>query len=141
MVDKQNPPVYGRQDAVTVLRACLGIAHPPSARNQLMSLFSAQLLWLRSFLGRLTLTILISSWMGAVSSKAQAAPRVDFARDIQPVLQARCYSCHGPKRQRSGLRLDVRAAALQGGDSGPVLVPGKSAASVLFHRISSHDAH
>ncbi|HZU38937.1 MAG TPA: DUF1549 domain-containing protein, partial [Gemmataceae bacterium] len=106
-----------------------------------MSLFSAQLLWLRSFLGRLTLTILISSWMGAVSSKAQAAPRVDFARDIQPVLQARCYSCHGPKRQRSGLRLDVRAAALQGGDSGPVLVPGKSAASVLFHRISSHDAH
>ena len=61
---------------------------------------------------------------------------VDFARDIKPILTESCYSCHGPDKQKSGLRLDRKAGALQGGDSGPVIVPKDSAKSLLFAHIS-----
>ena len=61
-----------------------------------------------------------------------AAEPVDYARDIQPVLTKHCTSCHGAKKQRSNLRLDSVAAARLGGDSGPALVPGKSADSRLI---------
>ena len=47
---------------------------------------------------------------------APAAP--DFVRDVRPLLEARCCSCHGPKKTKGQLRLDVRAAAFRGGASG-----------------------
>src|SRR5258707_1378579 len=52
---------------------------------------------------------------------------VDFSRDIRPILAMNCYSCHGPQKQKSDLRLDRKSAALRGGTEGPVIVPGKSA--------------
>lgn len=61
---------------------------------------------------------------------------IEFARDILPLLQENCFSCHGPERQQAGLRLDRRAAALEGGDSGPALVPGKSGESLLIHAVT-----
>lgn len=42
---------------------------------------------------------------------AKDAASVDFARDVQPLLQAHCIECHGPKKQKNGFRLD-RAATL-----------------------------
>ena len=39
-----------------------------------------------------------------------------FVRDVRPILQKHCYECHGDKKQKSGLRLDVKQAAFQGGD-------------------------
>ena len=66
-------------------------------------------------------------------------PPVDFVRDIQPILQTHCYECHGPKKARNGLRLDVRAAALKGGDSGSSIVPGNSEQSLLVRRILGLD--
>ena len=68
-----------------------------------------------------------------------ASADVDFARDIQPILAAACYKCHGPDTQESGLRLDVRKAALDGADSGPVIVPGKSSKSRLIHLVAGLD--
>jgi hypothetical protein len=65
-----------------------------------------------------------------------AAEPVDYVRDVKPILAARCYSCHGPEKQRSGLRLDTAAAALKGGNSGPAFVPGKSGASRLIQAIT-----
>ncbi len=67
---------------------------------------------------------------------ASALAAVDFARDIQPILADRCYSCHGPEKQKSGLRLDQKSAAFLGGDSGAVLVPRDSAKSLLYAHIS-----
>ncbi len=64
---------------------------------------------------------------------------VDFARDIEPVLRERCQGCHGARTQMSGLRLDNRAGALKGGNSGAVLVPGKSAESRLLLLVSGKD--
>jgi len=60
-----------------------------------------------------------------------------FSTDIEPVLKARCYGCHGAKLQLHGLRLDRKADALKGGESGaPSLVPGKSAESLIIKYIS-----
>ena len=42
----------------------------------------------------------------------------EFARDIQPLLARRCFSCHGPDTQEAGLRLDERAVAVAALDSG-----------------------
>jgi hypothetical protein len=61
-----------------------------------------------------------------------ASQKVDFARDIQPILKASCYECHGDEKQKGGLRLDLRASAVKGGDSGPLWVPGKSAESLII---------
>jgi mono/diheme cytochrome c family protein len=68
-----------------------------------------------------------------------AAPSVDFVRDIQPILEASCVKCHGPTRARAGLRLDDRAGAMRGGDSGPVLLPGQSGESLIVRRILGLD--
>src|ERR1051325_6244638 len=69
---------------------------------------------------------------------ASAAPPVDFSREIQPILAKHCYDCHGPQKQKSGYRLDLKETALKGGDSGkPAIVPGKSAESHLLELVSS----
>ena len=64
---------------------------------------------------------------------------VDFAKDIQPLLQKNCYSCHGVEHQEGGLRLDQKKRALEGGDSGAEIVPGKSAESRLVRMIAGID--
>ena len=61
---------------------------------------------------------------------------VDFQRDIEPILAKHCYSCHGPDKHKSGLRLDRRADALAGGDAGAVIVARDSAKSPLYAHIS-----
>jgi hypothetical protein len=68
-----------------------------------------------------------------------AGHAVDFNRDVRPILEARCVACHGPKKQRGDLRLDLKVFALKGGESGPVIKPASSADSLLFTRVSSDD--
>jgi len=48
---------------------------------------------------------------------------VSFAKDIEPVLQASCWKCHGSAIQLSKLDLRTRDAALKGGEKGPAIVP------------------
>jgi hypothetical protein len=60
----------------------------------------------------------------------------DFVKDIQPIFANRCARCHGTDLQRSQLRLDSRGAALRGGLSGKVIVPGKSADSLLVQHLT-----
>jgi hypothetical protein len=66
--------------------------------------------------------------------QAEAAGTGEYAA-AQAVFAARCVRCHGPEKQRNGLRLDTRSAALEGGVDGPVIVPGRSAHSELVRRI------
>lgn len=65
-----------------------------------------------------------------------AAQSVDFARDIRPILERSCYSCHGPNLQMGSLRLDARSAAVKGGVSGPLWVTGNAKESILYQRIA-----
>jgi Protein of unknown function (DUF1549)/Protein of unknown function (DUF1553)/Planctomycete cytochrome C len=65
--------------------------------------------------------------------------RVDFARDVRPLLVKNCFACHGPDKQKGGLRLDRKADAMKGGDDGAVIVAGKSADSLLIHLVAGLD--
>ena len=68
---------------------------------------------------------------GTAAAPSAAGP-VDFAKDVQPIFAAKCYDCHGPAKQKGGIRLDA-AAALKGGDSGdPLLVAGDPEKSHLI---------
>jgi hypothetical protein len=74
------------------------------------------------------------------SSTARAGDaRIDFRRDIEPIFQRSCVSCHGPQKQKYGLRLDHGAAAAKGSNSGPVIVSGKADKSRLMQVISGLD--
>jgi mono/diheme cytochrome c family protein len=64
---------------------------------------------------------------------AQSEP--DFARDVQPILTAHCVACHGPEKQENGLRLDTGGGIVRGGDSGPVVVAGQAAESLLMQAV------
>ena len=68
-----------------------------------------------------------------------ASRKVDYKQDIQPLLAQKCYSCHGADVQQAGLRLDLRQNALRGGDYGPVIKIGDSAASKLIRRVVDGD--
>jgi len=85
--------------------------------------------------------LLLPFYLLAADSKLPPAAhiQVDFKQHVRPILAQKCYSCHGPKQQQSGLRLDDRQLALRGGDYGPVIVPGKSAESKLILRLVSGD--
>src|ERR1700733_15258612 len=65
---------------------------------------------------------------------AQTPAKVDFAKDVLPILRQNCVPCHGPTQQTSGLRLDRKSVVI--GRRG--VVPGSSENSFLFHRISGN---
>src|SRR5215208_4678462 len=82
--------------------------------------------------GSLTAAILLAA--GPQLSAAEP----DYARDIKPLLRAKCYACHGAVRQKSGLRLDAGQLVLKGGKRGEVVVPGKPDESPLVEAITAH---
>jgi len=61
---------------------------------------------------------------------------VTYAGDIKPIFDHSCIKCHGTEKQKGKLRLDSLEAALKGGEDGKVIVPGKSADSVLVHNVA-----
>ena len=89
---------------------------------------------------RITLLFVTASLAFAETKLPPSANRkVDFEKDVQPILSQKCYSCHGDEAQQSGLRLDKRQNALRGGDYGPVIIEGKSAESKLIRRLVNGD--
>ncbi len=58
-----------------------------------------------------------------------------FERNVRPVLAEHCFSCHGPEKQKNDLRVDSRAALLQGGAGGATIKPGDPAGSLLIQVI------
>lgn len=74
----------------------------------------------------------IVSSLAALALCATASAQVDFAKDIQPILEVHCTKCHGEEQKKGGLRLHTLADALKGGDNGPALVAGKSKDSKLY---------
>ncbi|VTU02006.1 colicin uptake protein : Protein containing planctomycete cytochrome C domain protein OS=Rhodopirellula baltica SWK14 GN=RBSWK_05713 PE=4 SV=1: PSCyt1: PSCyt2: PSD1 [Gemmataceae bacterium] len=71
----------------------------------------------------------------ALAPAAPAAEPVDYRRDIKPLLQERCYACHGSLAQKGKLRVDSGANMIRAG----VVVPGKPAESELVKRITAAD--
>lgn len=72
--------------------------------------------------------------LSAQNYSASPVPqKVDFATDIQPILHAHCIECHGPDKQRAGMRLDRKSSALKAFSRR--VVPGSSENSMLYHRL------
>lgn len=65
--------------------------------------------------------------------------KIDFARDIKPILDDSCIRCHGPEKPRSHFRLDDHDAALKGGSEGVDILPGNSAESPLIRYVAGQD--
>ena len=70
------------------------------------------------------------------------AQTIDFERQIRPILSDNCFQCHGPDgaSRQADLRLDKHDSALAALADGTPIVPGKSAESLVYQRISSADA-
>ena len=84
---------------------------------------------------------ILASHLLALCAADEPAATALFADQIAPLLAARCGTCHGPSRAESGYRIDTRAGAFAGGDSGAAaILPNQAEASPLFQRISSADA-
>ncbi len=64
------------------------------------------------------------------------AENVTFATAIGPVLEHNCTKCHGPTKQKAGLRLDTHAAAILGSKEGAVVNPGDPEGSELIRRVT-----
>lgn len=62
------------------------------------------------------------------------AQKADYAKVVQPIFDAHCVSCHGPKKEKGKLRLDTLEATLKGGKN-PTFVMGKADSSMLLSRV------
>jgi hypothetical protein len=76
----------------------------------------------------------------AQATKTNGKRSIDFFKDVQPILEAKCYDCHQGGKAKGDLRLDELAAALKGGESdGPAILPGHASKSPLIARVTTTD--
>ena len=68
-----------------------------------------------------------------------ASHKIDFTGEIKPILEKSCANCHGHGRSKGSFRIDNRETFLKGGDSGPVIVTGKSDESLLIELVMGFD--
>jgi mono/diheme cytochrome c family protein len=80
--------------------------------------------------------LLLLSGMAVANAQKPKAPAVNYYRDIEPILTANCVSCHQAAMAAGGLRVDDPASVLQGGASGPAVIPGKAQRSLLYQRLT-----
>ncbi len=86
--------------------------------------------------------LILILWGGAISESALGGDRAGldlFESRIRPVLIERCVECHGPEKQKGGLRLDSRAGWVKGGEAGTALVPGDAEKSLLIRALRYND--
>ena len=77
-------------------------------------------------------------WIGLLGTAPVVVASVDYATDIKPLLQDKCYSCHGAVKQKGGLRLDAGVLIHKGGEHS-ILAAGDSGKSPLLERVMSED--
>jgi mono/diheme cytochrome c family protein len=83
-------------------------------------------------------------WLVALAASGSAPPlpsqpaaaRIDYQRQIRPILAKRCLECHSSDKRKGGLSLATYADALEGGRNGAAIRPGISATSLLVHRLT-----
>src|SRR6188474_3640 len=77
--------------------------------------------------------------LAALQPQEAAPSKVDFVRDVQPILKASCLKCHGAEKPKGQFRLDSRLHALKGGVAGKAILPGKGSESLLVKLLLESD--
>ncbi|MGV3772044.1 MAG: DUF1549 domain-containing protein [Verrucomicrobiales bacterium] len=67
---------------------------------------------------------------------APASHEVNFAKEVKPILEASCITCHGRGKDKGEFKIDTREVFMKGGESGPAVIEGKSADSLLIEMVS-----
>ncbi|NOS69637.1 MAG: hypothetical protein HOP33_06880 [Verrucomicrobia bacterium] len=109
---------------------------PPAGVADGVNLRIAEETFLVLMEGMKKMILIVAGLVGFGTSEARTEDKVDFARDIQPILQKSCVECHGPEKPKGKLRLDSKEATLKGGKDGVVLVSGKADQSEVYRRIT-----
>lgn len=78
-------------------------------------------------------------WVGLCLGVTPLHAGVDYLKNVKPLLQERCYSCHGALKQKGGLRMDTAVLLRKGGESGGALLKGAAGKVLLLERVSSTD--
>lgn len=76
-----------------------------------------------------------AKWPEGVALKQ--VTKVDFVKDIQPILEFNCVACHREEHVKGGLKLETKKAAFTTGDGGPAIIPGDSAKSSLYTSVTA----
>jgi len=87
--------------------------------------------WARRICFRLGWVAFVGFAARLSAAEPDAAGIEFFERKLRPLLAENCFSCHGPEKQKAKLRLDSLAAVLKGSEDNKILVPGKSAESLV----------
>ena len=87
----------------------------------------------------LAVALLVALAAGAPPVSGQGEEQVDYVRDVQPILEAFCYECHGEDRslREADLRLDIKESAFKDLGGFPNIAPGDPDDSELYIRVSS----
>ena len=93
-------------------------------------------MWLKSFgvLKTFLIAAVLGTWAFSAAPSSSESGKVDFRRDVQPLLKQYCIECHGPSQQMHGFRLDRRRDAMRGGTV-VMITPGNSAGSKLYQKL------
>lgn len=93
-------------------------------------------MWSRSFgvLRAFLIAVVLGTWAFSAAPSSPVSGKVDFRRDVQPLLKQYCIECHGPSQQMHGFRLDRRRDAMRGGTV-VMITPGNSAGSKLYQKL------
>ena len=83
-------------------------------------------------MNRLLLITTLALSLSSTVAHGADSPRVDYQKQIKPLLAKHCNGCHGSTKDQSGLRLDAARLVVRGGDRGPALVAGNSGKSLLY---------
>jgi mono/diheme cytochrome c family protein len=90
---------------------------------------------------RTLVALAVLAAVGALAADEESKlKKVDFAREVRPILKARCLECHNPERRDGGLSVASRADLLKGGAGGPAIIPGSSRESPLVQRVTGFSA-
>src|SRR5262245_49873165 len=82
---------------------------------------------------RRCIALVLAVWTVHVHGQTGSSPQ--FEKDVLPLLTARCVKCHGASKPKAQLDMRTRAGLLKGGESGPALIPGASAKSLLLELV------